>query len=690
MNSSTLHEVVDASGETYLLGEILGKGGEGTVFAVARRPTLAAKLFHRTPLDAQILVKLQVMISRRTPALDGVAAWPRAILYATATNEPCGVLAPRVRDARHLHELYGTSARRRMFPQARWPHLVLAARNVAAAFDQLHAAEIVVGDVNQGNLLVDELMRVRFIDCDSFQIVAGEETFPCPVGAPHFTPPELQGKKLRDAERTVDHDRFGLAVLIFHLLFVGRHPFAGRFFGAGDQTIEQAIAERRFAFSKDKRATLMEPPPASLQLDDLPGPIGELFERAFRQPEGVAHRPAAREWVDELDRLLGRRQACSFDPAHLYYDGLTQCPWCRIEDEGGPAFFVVDGSTSIIAPKRIEHLEARLRRLKFPAFPELLPQQLKIPQAIAPKRLRAYGRPSSADAATTTLAAAAVCLAAPFAPWALIAGTAASLAGAAWLLASKAAKENRRRHDAISRKLVEEQNKLQRKARAIAAAHAQRQQSFEQSTAELKTEATHYRAADTQLRDLLALFRLNQLNQFLSSHLILEHIAEIPGMTPAMAAVLQSYGIESPRDVDHIKLLGIPMLHDGLTLELSAWRDRVARNFVFKPEHGVNLSEAEGGGKAAVARFKVAQARRILMASHQLDSLAKASSDRLDLERKHFERSAEPARELANELRVFQSARRPWERALNTAPTKILAASLAAPTAGSLLYWLFA
>jgi DNA-binding helix-hairpin-helix protein with protein kinase domain len=690
MKSGMLHEVVDSDGEKHLLGELIGKGGEGSVFAVDGKPSLAAKIFHHTPLSPASMAKLQAIVAHRTHGLDGIATWPRSIVHATHTNEACGIVTPRVRNARHLHELYGTSARRRFFPQARWFHLVLAARNVAAAFDKLHESGIIVGDVNQGNLLVDETMRVRFIDCDSFQIRSGEQTFVCPVGTPHFTPPELQGIKLRDVERTVDHDRFGMAILLFHLLFVGRHPFAGRYFGDRDQTIERAIAERRFAFSKDKAATLMEPPPASLRLDDLPAPIAQLFERAFRQPDGVANRPAAREWVEQLDSLLTRRQGCSFDPAHLYDSRLAHCPWCRIEDEGGPAFFVLDGSSSIISPQRVAHLEAQLHRLKFPVFPELSAQRLKIPQPIAPKRLQSYGRPSSADLATAALVGSgAICLGAHAFPWALAAGTIGSLASGAMLLVSKVAKANRHERDRLAKDLAGEQNNLHRKARAITAAHAQRQASFEESTVELKAEASHYRAADKQLTDVLALFRMTQLNRFLTSHLILDHVAEIPGMTPALASVLQSYGIENPLDVDRIKLLGVPMLHDGLTLELSAWRDRVARQFVFKSEHGVNFSDADGGGKTAVTRFKVAQARRILTASHQLDSLAEGSRDRLERELNYFDRSAEPARELAKNLRAFQSARRPWERAINTSPPLVAAAALTGPAIGALLYWLF-
>ncbi|QDT74594.1 Protein kinase domain protein [Lacipirellula limnantheis] len=690
MKSGMLHEVIDSEGEKYLLDELLGKGGEGSVFAVHGKPALAAKVFHKNPPAPETVAKLQAMVASRNPGLDGIAAWPRALLYSSHTGEACGVLTPRVRDARHLHELYGTAARRRFFPQARWFHLVLAARNVAAAFDALHESGILIGDVNQGNLLIDETMRVRFIDCDSFQVRSGAQTYYCPVGTPHFTPPELHGVKLRDASRTQDHDRFGLAILLFHLLFVGRHPFAGRLFGDRDQTIERAIAERRFAFSKDRTATLMEPPPASLRLDDLPPAIEKLFERAFRQPDGVANRPTAQEWIQQLDALLAERKGCSFDPTHLYYSRLSQCPWCRIEDEGGPAFFVLDGSSSIISPQRIEHLEAQLYRLKFPAFPQLSPQSFKVPQAIAPKRLQSYGQPTVADLAAVAFAGSAVaCLASPASPLALAVGALGSLASGAALMLNKSAIAKRQESGELADGLLAAQNDLNRKSRAITAAHAKRQASFDQATAELKTEVSHYRAADGQLKDVLALFRMTQLNRFLTNYLISEHASEIPGMTPALASVLQSYGVESPLDVTQMNLFAVPMLHDGLTLELFAWRDRVSRQFVFKPEHGVNFSDADAGGKAAVQRFKVTQARRILMASHHLDSLAAASRNQLERELTFFDRSADSARELAKNLRAAQSARRPLERIINQSPWMIAASTLAGPAAGALAYWLF-
>src|SRR5205814_7863741 len=75
--------------------------------------------------------------------------------------------------------------------------------------------------------LHDALPIFALIDCDSFEITDGKTVFPCMVGVPTYTPPELQGQSFQGVRRTKQHDAFGLAVLIFHMLFLGRHPFAG-------------------------------------------------------------------------------------------------------------------------------------------------------------------------------------------------------------------------------------------------------------------------------------------------------------------------------------------------------------------------------------------------------------------------------------------------------------------------------
>ena len=119
------------------------------------------------------------------------------------------------------------------FPEVDFRFLIHTATNIARAFAIVHEHGHVVGDVSRSehDLLVGPDGTVMLIDCNLFQISAAE-LFTCDVGVPLFTPPELQSENFRGLRRTANHDRFGVAVLLFHLLFMGRHPFAGRYLRA--------------------------------------------------------------------------------------------------------------------------------------------------------------------------------------------------------------------------------------------------------------------------------------------------------------------------------------------------------------------------------------------------------------------------------------------------------------------------
>jgi DNA-binding helix-hairpin-helix protein with protein kinase domain len=199
----------------------------------------------------------------------------------------------------------------------------------------VHANSCVIGDVNHSGFLVSDKATITLIDSDSFQVAASGRDFLCAVGTPEYTPPELQGVHFDRVKRTSNHDNFGLAVLVFQLLFMGRHPFSGRFLGAGDMPLERAIKEFRFAYSADRRATQMEPPPAVPLLSDFPDYVSTAFERAFGRA-GAGGRPSAEEWANLLGRLEGELQRCSANDAHHHTKGKP-CPWCRME-QANPGF----------------------------------------------------------------------------------------------------------------------------------------------------------------------------------------------------------------------------------------------------------------------------------------------------------------------------------------------------------------
>jgi hypothetical protein len=174
----------------------------------------------------------------------------------------------------------------------------------------------------------------RIIDCDSFQYRATNVLHRCEVGTPIFTPPELQTvTSFRTIERTAAHDNFGLAVLLFHLLFLGRHPFSGQCRQTNDMPIEKAIQEHRFAYSADRHRTGMVQPPHTPPLDYSGRGLAGLFERAFAPAAASGHHP--RPTAGSMGRCT---EGLPIAARHLQAKRFPRlcpcqwpCPWCAIE-----------------------------------------------------------------------------------------------------------------------------------------------------------------------------------------------------------------------------------------------------------------------------------------------------------------------------------------------------------------------
>src|SRR5262249_9711545 len=205
--------------------------------------------------------KLRWMLQAASATLRQFTAWPTALVTERPGGPVVGFLMPRFSDYQPIHQLYNPAQRLRYFPRADWAFLAAAARNCAAAFEEVHRIGCLVGDINQSNVLVSGKALIGLIDCDSFQVQVDGRHFLCEVGVPHYTPPELQHCPFTGLVRTLNHDRFGLAVLVFQLLFMGRHPYAGRYNGPGDPPFEQLIHEFRFAYGRHAVALHMERPP---------------------------------------------------------------------------------------------------------------------------------------------------------------------------------------------------------------------------------------------------------------------------------------------------------------------------------------------------------------------------------------------------------------------------------------------
>ena len=327
----------DSKGNLFTLAEKIGRGGEGAVYFCQDNDELVAKIYHE-PITVEKAGKLRWMAENQHDRLLKVAAWPVETLHDNPDGKIVGFLMPSIR-AKEIHELYSLKSRRVHFPDANWHFLIHTATNVARAFYSLQKYDHVMGDVNHGNCVVLPDGTVKLIDCDSYAIKAEEMRYPCKVGVGTHLAPELQRADLSTAERLPKHDNFGLAVIIFQLLFLGRHPFSGNYLGEKDKTLEDCIREYRFAYGKDAEKRKVAQPPGTLSLDETSPEIAELFERAF-DPE--TKRPSPKEWIEALVNLSEKLEQCTFYPGHLFYQDLISCPWCRIEGKTGLILFPFD------------------------------------------------------------------------------------------------------------------------------------------------------------------------------------------------------------------------------------------------------------------------------------------------------------------------------------------------------------
>lgn len=555
---------VDRQGVRLELGRELFRGGEGTIHEIAGHPRFLAKTYHSAP-EADKAAKLAALVDARTDRLSGVAAWP-VELFAERKGGPIrGLVMPRLDGYREIHLLYGPKSRLATFPLASWPFLIRTAANLARAFAELHDHGHVVGDVNDKVALVSKQALVKLIDCDGFQIRSGKGVYSCDVAVPTHQPPELQGMaSFRGLKRTVDHDAFGLAVLVFQLLFLARHPYSGSYGGAGDMPLEKAIREHRFVYGAGAAARGMAPPPAALDLSIVSPDVAALFERAFAARKGS--RPTAREWAQALDHLERGVKRCRSNPCHGRL-GERPCPFCALERRTQSALFHLpmpargarQGRTvAVNLPRLVKALAEVEAPEPAPALPDGFARACD-------EARHSFDQRAAARRRLVALTTAAL-LPAPFTR-----GVSLALLLGAPLL---------RRRPILARERAEHLLDLERRWREEADGRVYEREREALETARRTLDGLD-RTHEARMVELEKNRERHQREAFLDrSPLAASRLRELG---PSERTVLESYGIETAADVTAAALDGIPSLRPALARALLDWRRKLEAEFTFEP-----------------------------------------------------------------------------------------------------------
>lgn len=583
-------QVFTSGGEQITLGQELGRGGEGRVFEIQETSQAVAKIYSDT-VNTMKVAKLKAMVSQRTPALLSVSAWPADTLHRSPQSRVFGVLIPKIKAHLQIHTLYLPKSRQRYFPTAGWPQLIKSSISLADTVRVIHEHGHIIGDINDSNSVVLESGLVKLIDCDSFQIESDRSTYLCEVGVSSYTPPELQGVYLDDVVRTRNHDRFGLAVLIFQLIFLGRHPFAGRYFGPGEMSLERAVTEYRFAYGPDSRLRQMRPPPNTLPFGCIPPGTATLFQRAFSFDGAMADaRPSPEEWITSLNDLSGALKQCRVQIEHFYYVGSSSCPFCDLErkahnlvvrnriqtEEREPEYFSLNFSWG-----QIESVEA-------PGYLSILTQEDEIP--VLPTRQTSEQKAQCRKLKVGSLSGIVIAIPFLFATHEVIFAYCILATVYCLCLSSyhktrliessmEALLESQQEYSALEKLLNSEGSSIP----------------YDEKLEELNSARTGYEEVETQRKILLAGLEDRraeaQLQRFLDRYLV-RHSGVI-GITHGDVATLESFGIETAADMTDDKIAEVSGVNAEALSQLIDWKIELETQFRFDPAKPVDLEDVK-------------------------------------------------------------------------------------------------
>ncbi len=596
---SPIHRIFYASqSDTVRLGRRIGTGAEGEVYEIQGKRDLVAKVYHEPP-PPEKAEKLVVLSRLGNERLFNLSTWPVSTLRDAPDGEVVGFVMKKISQAEEVHALHSPKSRLQKFPEASWAFLIYVAANVARAVAAIHEHGLVVGDLNPKNILVTRKATVYLLDVDSFQVSAEGKTYRCEGGFPEYTPPELQGVAFRDVDRGQEHDCFGLGVVIFQLLFMGRHPFSGRYLGAGEMPLERAISELRFAYGVDAEAREMRQPPGTLALDSMPSQFVGLFRRAFLSTD----RPRPREWVEPLDELAKALKKCESHNGHYYYRELRDCPWCGIESQARVRLFnfLLPGDGSRRGHFLLDDIWKDIVSVEAPSVPPLIQRDKQLAPPTPSAEVAAFARERRNRLILAIIFSAIVGLAIPSIanlPGAflllILAGSAAFAVGkvertavvqvlfqrrhpnhdgqffeeveARWLRAEEAARRLQEQYnrEAGSERWGAKHDELRNRKETYENLAQIRQFMFQQLEAE---------ARKSQLYEFLDQFRIDD--------------AEINGVVSPIKAALLSHGVETAADVIE-EVSKIPSVGRPQAERLLEWRRGLERGFVFDAARGVS------------------------------------------------------------------------------------------------------
>lgn len=305
-------------GQTAIVGPLGLVGGEGSIGTIDISDSLVAKIYHRPTCEheAKIVAMLDcppAIVCRVDKVIR--VAWPLEVLYDDK-GRFIGYAMARIVRATKLFDVYHGSPNATKQGRSK---ILAVARDIAEVVSSLHQENVIIGDINESNMLVSG-NRVSFVDADSFQVTSRGRVYRCNVCRPEFTCRELVGLSRSKVDSLREHDHFGLGVVMFLLFMRGIHPFNAGWVGPGRKPqLATRIKDGLWPYSARRSRSLVKPPKMAPPLNSLPKEFRALFHQCFDEGHRTPkNRPSAMDWVTAIESVqnVGWKEAPKQFVAH--------------------------------------------------------------------------------------------------------------------------------------------------------------------------------------------------------------------------------------------------------------------------------------------------------------------------------------------------------------------------------------
>jgi DNA-binding helix-hairpin-helix protein with protein kinase domain len=320
--------VVDVNGVRYELGELLGRGGQGAVYAV-KDSALAVKVLLGRSRSHRESLRNQLIHVRRLPLRDLSMAKPLEMLRAPNTGYIMDLLTGMV----PIKALFNPA--KQQAPTVDWylrtgglRRRLLVLGRAAHVLARLHGKGLAYSDPSPANIFVSEdvgFSEVWLIDTDNLRYESAPGSS-ASVYTPGYGAPELVRG---ESGITTLTDIHAFSVIAFQTLTLA-HPFIGDVVNEGDPEMEEQAFAGLLPWIDDvgddrNRASFGIPRHWVLSKR-----LQEGFEKAFGEGRSSpASRPGAAEWADRFFAAADATIECPGCGGDFYFN-RPNCTWCDV------------------------------------------------------------------------------------------------------------------------------------------------------------------------------------------------------------------------------------------------------------------------------------------------------------------------------------------------------------------------